>query len=123
MKKRGILVLLTCALSCFAAMPALAEWKQENNTWRYYSDEGTLVTGWLEEDENWYYLKDSGDMATGWLEYEDNKYYLYDSGNMATGWLKLDGYWHYFHNDGPMAYDTWIDNYYVNTKGQWVKSK
>lgn len=105
MKKKGLLaVFITMALPCMAASSAWAgTWVEDGANWKYYSDNGNLVTGWIEDNDNWYYLSGSG--------------------NMATGWIKVEGSWYYLHDDGTMAHDTWVDNYYVNSKGKWVKTR
>lgn len=104
-KKRLLTAALSLVLLCMTASPVSAgQWlKDDNSNWKYYSDNGNMATGWIEDDGNWYFL-------TG-------------SGNMATGWIKDEGSWYYLHDDGTMAHDTWIDNYYVNSTGKWVKTR
>lgn len=103
-KKRILAAFMTVFLLLLSATPALAgEWVQEGSNWKYYSDNGNTVTGWLEYNGDWYYLQASG--------------------NMATGWIKEDGSWYFLYDSGAMAHDTWIDNYYVNTSGKWVKTR
>ena len=42
---------------------------------------------------------------------------------MATGWHKIGKYKYYFRKKtGVLATDTWVGKYYVNKKGQRVKS-
>lgn len=105
MRKRKILAAAAATVMlCMTATPVFAgQWIAEGSSWKYYSDNGTLMTGWIEEDGTWYYLLASG--------------------TMATGWIKDEGSWYYLHEDGAMAHDTWIDNYYVNSSGKWVKSR
>lgn len=105
MKKKHVLAAITTILLlCMMVTPAWAgSWVEDGSHWKYYSDNGNPVTGWIEDNGNWYYL--------------------HGSGNMATGWVKDDGSWFFLHEDGTMAHDVWIDNYYVNSSGKWVKTR
>lgn len=126
MKKKGLLPVLmaTLLLMCLMTTPVLAgTWQKQNDVWRYYTDDGTMATGWIQHKDVWYYLKDTGEMATGWIELEDKWYYLQDSGAMATGWIKTGGNWYFLYSDGVMAESAWIDRYYVDANGVWVKSR
>ena len=108
---------------------------------------GGKMTGWQKVDGDWYYMysdgkmarnewvgncyvKDNGAMVTGWQIVGGNWYYLNpDHGNgteyggKMTGWQKINGKDYYFYSDGKMAADTWIDNYYVDSSGAWVKGE
>lgn len=104
MRRKGLVVAVAALLFCMTTTPALAgTWEQDGASWKYYSDNGNPVSGWLEDNGNWYYLLGSG--------------------NMATGWQKVEGSWYFLHDDGSLAHDTWIDNYYVNASGKWVKTR
>ena len=40
-----------------------------------------------------------------------------------TGWQELDSSWYYFDTTtGEMAKDTWVDGYYLTSKGQRAKN-
>lgn len=105
MKKKSLLTAVMAAVMlCMTTVPAMAgEWIQDGVNWRYYTDKGNPVTGWLEINGSWYYFAASG--------------------VMSTGWVKVDEGWYFLHDDGTMAHDTWIDNYYVNGSGRWVKTR
>ena len=61
-------------------------------------------------------------MKTGWLQLGNHWYYLDASGARVTGWLDLNGTWYYLYpSSGIMAANTWVDGYYVNADGAWVK--
>ena len=74
---------------------------------------------WVEEDSSYYYFNDDGTMATGWKKDGYGVwYYFLSSGKAAQGWKKVDGKWYYFYNDGEMAagttvYDEAADKTYV----------
>ena len=69
---------------------------------------GILKTGWQKINGYWYYFNKSSDNG--------------GEGMMRKGWQFIDGNWYYFYfGDGKMAASTWIDGYYVNASGAWVK--
>ena len=55
---------------------------------------------------------------------KDGKTYLLDSSYQpVTGWQELDSSWYYFDTTtGEMAKDTWVDGYYLTSKGQRAKN-
>ena len=105
MRRKYISVfLLSCVLFIVSAFPSLAgSWVQEDGKWRYYSDEGTPVSGWIEDG--------------------DDLYYTDSNGFMKTGWIKDNRSWYYLNDDGTLATNTWIDNYYVSESGKWTKTR
>ena len=78
-------------------------WLENQNDWYYFDDKGAIKTGWMQENRNWYYLQNDGKMKTGWF---------YDSNNNN---------WYYLNKNGTMASNVWIDGYYVNGSGAWVR--
>ena len=78
-------------------------WLENQNDWYYFVDKGAIKTGWMQENRNWYYLQNDGKMKTGWF---------YDSNNNN---------WYYLNKNGTMASNVWIDGYYVNGSGAWVR--
>ncbi len=104
-------------------------WKQEGNTWYYFNDKGSKVTGWQNISGTWYYFNTQGVMQTGWLKDGNSWYYLKSSGAMAIGWVQDAGKWYYMSRSGAMA-TGWIQDgrfwYYLGPSGAmvtgWVKS-
>jgi len=100
-------------------------WQNIGGKWYYLgkAGDGSMKTGWQYIDNKVYYLGSTGDgvMKTGW-QYISGEWYYFDySGVMKTGWQQINNKWYYLNNDGIMAYDTWIDNYYVDKNGVWVQ--
>ncbi|MGN0144776.1 MAG: leucine-rich repeat protein [Clostridium sp.] len=108
-------------------------WLNDNGNWYYFYSDGKMATGFINLNGTYYYLDESstsniGIMKTGWQEINGYWYYFNQKsdggieGVMSKGWRKIDGVWYYFYfGDGKMAADTWIDGYYVNGSGAWVK--
>ena len=113
-------------------------WINDNGRWYYLSDTpvfndlGQMKTGFVSDGKGKYYLDESntgnmGVMKTGWQKV--NNYWFYfntntDSGvvgDMKKGWHKIGGTWYYFSIfDGIMAADTWVNEYYVDSNGEWI---
>ncbi len=96
-------------------------WQHNDYGWWYNDFNETYVTGWQQIDGYWYYFAEDGYMQTGWQQINGYWYYLGTSGDMQTGWQWIDGSCYYFYPGGWMAADTWVDGYYVNGSGVWVK--
>ena len=109
-----------------AAGNEAAGWIFVGNAW-YYMDPATklMKTGWVQPNgagTTWYYLTESGAMKTGWLNLSGTWYYLDGSGAMKTGWFQdYTGTWYYCYGDGHMASNTYVDGYWLNGSGAWVK--
>ncbi|WP_455791605.1 5'-nucleotidase C-terminal domain-containing protein [Clostridium butyricum] len=98
-------------------------WKNIGGVWYYFNLDSTMQVGWFKDkDNNWYYLQDSGVMKVGWFEDNDgNWYYLQTNGAMKVGWfLDSDGRWYYLMDNGQMAENQLINEYYLNSNGEWV---
>ncbi len=118
-------------------------WFLEDDGWRYYVENGAVVTGvfvpiddgiyafdstglmltgW-QRSGDWFYFKSSGKMATGWTKIGGKWYYFENDGRMVTGWQKIGSSWYYFKSSGVMA-TGWqkISNkwYYLGTDGKMV---
>ncbi|MEG2349246.1 MAG: hypothetical protein RSB57_01890 [Hungatella sp.] len=101
--------ILTCALSLTLMLVSVVP---------------TFAGTWIEQDNNtWEYQNDDGEYVTGWIDDGTNRYYLDEDGVKKTGWFKSKGCWYYLDEDGILASSTWIDNYYVNADGKWIKTK
>ncbi|WP_238900452.1 hypothetical protein [Clostridium sp. YIM B02500] len=114
-------------------------WRKVNGFWYYLHSDGEMATGWINDGEGWYYLYPQGSMAsdtevkgylvynggkmvtgTGW-RYIDNDWYFLKDDKVVNGWLKDKGYWYYLYGGGSMAHATWINEYYVDDNGKWIK--
>lgn len=79
------------------------DWEVINGKYYRFDNEGWMVTGWKKINDIWYYMdKTSGERyGKGWHWIDDNCYYM--------------------NANGEMAVDTWIDGYYVDKSGKWIK--
>ena len=96
-------------------------WVKDGNSWYYMNAEGVMQTGWVKVEKRWYYFNESGKMVTGWLKTSNVWYYFEDNGALVSGWQKINGRWYFFYSSGQMAADTYVDSYYVNENGEWIK--
>ena len=79
------------------------DWELINGKYYRFDNEGWMVTGWKKINDVWYYM----DKTTG------ERY--------GEGWHWIDGNCYYMNANGEMAVDTWIDGYYVDESGKWIK--
>lgn len=79
------------------------DWELINGKYYRFDNEGWMVTGWKKINDIWYYM----DKTTG------ERY--------GEGWHWIDGKCYYMNANGEMAVDTWIDGYYVDASGKWIK--
>ena len=79
------------------------DWELINGKYYRFDEEGWMVTGWKKINDIWYYM----DKTTG------ERY--------GEGWHWIDGNCYYMNANGEMAADTWIDGYYVDASGKWIK--
>ena len=79
------------------------DWELINGKYYRFDEEGWMVTGWKKINDTWYYM----DKTTG------ERY--------GEGWHWIDGNCYYMNANGEMAADTWIDGYYVDESGKWIK--
>lgn len=117
-----------------AAQAGATGWKQEGNSWKYYSEAGVLAKGFIKLGEDWYYLDTAtGDMKTGWFKAADGNWYYFNTlsdgakGKMLTGWQWIDGYCYYFSavkdaTEGRLYTSTKTpDGYLVDADGRWIE--
>ena len=88
-------------------------WYKENNKWRYYLQDGTIVKGqWKYIDNRWYVFDNEGYMITGWfLDGSNNQwYYLCGDGSMSqNNWVQDGaGNWYYTDSDGTL-HEGWLN--------------
>lgn len=79
------------------------DWELINGKYHRFDEEGWMVTGWKKINGIWYYM----DKITG------ERY--------GEGWHWINGNCYYMNANGEMAVDTWIDGYYVDASGKWIK--
>lgn len=79
------------------------DWEVINGKYYRFDNEGWMVTGWKKINDIWYYM----DKTTG------ERY--------GEGWHWIDDNCYYMNANGEMAVDTWIDGYYVDASGKWIK--
>lgn len=79
------------------------DWELINGKYYRFDNEGWMVTGWKKINDIWYYM----DKITG------ERY--------GEGWHWIDRSCYYMNANGEMAADTWIDGYYVDASGKWIK--
>ena len=79
------------------------DWELINGKYYRFDNDGWMVTGWKKINDTWYYM----DKTTG------ERY--------GEGWHWIDGKCYYMNANGEMAVDTWIDGYYVDASGKWIK--
>ena len=102
--------------------------KTGENYWTYHRPDGSLVYGWAKYKGQWYYLDPNfgGQMAYGgWLQIGGKWYCFAPSGYMYSNtWIRFQyggkPYYYYLQSDGSMAQDTWIGEFYVNNRGEWI---
>jgi hypothetical protein len=63
----------------------------------------------------------SENTSTGWYKDDGCWYYTKADGDDAIGWTQIDGKWYYFYKNGAMASNTYIEGYYIDNSGVWVK--
>lgn len=94
------------------------DWKQVNNKWYYFGENGDAVTGWFESGaKNWYYFNQDGAAQTGWFKSPAGAWYYFDQNNAwaLKDWQKLDGQWYHF---DPT--NTWSDTgWFKSGAGNW----
>lgn len=117
------------ATTVMIALPSFAaNWKMEGKAWKYYTDDGKLVTGWVKDNNKWFYLDSkSGELKTGWFKDNTGKWYFLNpqsdgnKGAMLTGWQWIDGNCYYLNADGSMLENGETpDGYKVNADGKWT---
>ena len=114
--------------SSFSSSSSAGWSKTGENYWTYHRPDGSLIYGWVKDKGSWYYLDPNygGQMAYGgWLQIDGKWYCFAPSGYMYSNtWIRFQYggkyYYYYLQSDGAMAQDTWVGEFYVNSKGEWI---
>lgn len=83
-------------------------WSMENDEWKYFDKNNTVVTdSWAKSYDDWYYVDSNGSIVTDTIiEDNDNFYYLDANGIMVSNlWVNYEDNWYYFGANGK-AYTT-----------------
>lgn len=104
-------------------VPVLQGW-QEQDGYRYYYLDGTVLTGWQEVDGLNRYFHADGKLANGFVELEGSRYYFDAEGCCLTGWQEVDGKRYYLGEDG-VVYTGWLQledaTYYMKEDGAMAR--
>lgn len=93
-----------------------------NNT--YYADASGVIAKYqfvrFEDGTKFFFDKD-GKRVTGWVDYHSHTFYCPESGKVFRDcWKKIGSYYYYFRHNGYIAKNSWVDGYYINSKGHRV---
>ena len=106
----------------------LTGWQNRNNQTYYLTENGDMVIGWVLWNHRWYYMNPTQDAFLGcmlrgrWATVDGKTYWFTSDGSMAEGWYQVEGNWYYFYpGSGHKAVNTWIDTFYVNENGVWIR--
>lgn len=86
----------------------------------YYADsKGVLAKNkFVSLNGKRYFFDSSCARKTGWITYKNHKYYCPSSGAVyQKEWKTIRSKTYYFTNATYIAVNTWVDGYYVNSKG------
>ena len=102
------------------ATPQSSGWRQENNKFQYYKEDGTLVTSqWIQDDSGWHYVDTSGNAASGWFTTPNGKTWYFDpttSHNTASiGETQIGGKSYFFDEGYGLSRNSWIPR----SDGSW----
>ena len=105
-------------------------WVKDANGWRYYDNNGILVTNkWLKDSVGWCYVGADGYCVTNtWKKDSKGWCYLDANGRMATNkWIKDSVGWCYVGADGYCVTNKWVKDskgwVYLDANGRMVTNK
>lgn len=112
-----------------AAFEDKGTWKEENGSWKYYSEDGTYKKNcWARIGGYWYRFDREGNMVTGWVKVGGYYYFFRETGDLAIGWCYNDEEekWYYFDQDGYAKKGWYQDDdgswYWFTPRGEMVSS-
>ncbi|MDY5166982.1 N-acetylmuramoyl-L-alanine amidase family protein [Dielma fastidiosa] len=122
--KSAMTALVIAAMLCSAAMPmraAESQWVNNNGTWSYVKEDGSIAKGWIKDNNCWYAFDDNGAMRTGWIASNEHWYFMGESGVMqADAWVEDNGTRYYIKGTGVMAKDYVKDGYELTEDGKAI---
>lgn len=94
-----------------------------NRKWYRHADGSYTKNDWEVIDGKYYRFDKDGWMVTGWQKIGNVTYYMDKTTGerYGEGWHWINGNCYYMNANGEMAADTWIDGYYVDASGKWIK--
>jgi len=94
-----------------------------NRKWYRHADGSYTKNDWEVIDGKYYRFDKDGWMVTEWQKIGNVTYYMDKTTGerYGEGWHWIDGNCYYMNANGEMAADTWIDGYYVDASGKWIK--
>lgn len=130
MKKKSHLlypIILICLLLCTLCLPAqAASYKNQlvtrKNATYYYNKKGKIVKNrFVTIDGKRYFFDKNGKRKTGWIFYKGHQYYCPVSGKIYKNtWKKIGSYTYYFRSTTYIAKNSWVDGYYIDSKGHRI---
>ena len=99
-----------------------------SNTWigdSYVDGSGAWVQNqWESSGNRWWYRYADGSYPASTWKYIDGSWYYFDKNGwmLDKGWHWINGNCYYMYSGGAMASDAWIEQYYVDASGAWVKN-
>lgn len=120
--KTAVLALTLSTLCCLNGFAA--EWsKNDDGSWCYYTDDGSLAKdAWVLSGNEWFYVDEDGNLGKNQLVYDnDDIYYVDENGVMAVNkWVKYNNKDYYAGENGAFLRSTTTpDGYYVDSDGVW----
>lgn len=103
------------------------EWVKSGSHWYYLGDNYKMLeNSWvLLYNKEWAFVNQKGEMLTSGLHKVNGGKYSYFEGGEAvhSKWVKINGNWYYLKSNCYLATNEYIDGYYVNSNGVWIKEK
>ena len=101
------------------------------NKWqgnRYLDESGKMIrNGWkftyrASWTSYWYYFDAKGNMVSDTIMVINGLPYPFDaSGRLKYGWFDYKGYSYYIKPDGNVARNEYIENYWMDNYGRWIR--
>ncbi|GAA6292990.1 hypothetical protein F220043C3_14240 [Enterocloster asparagiformis] len=108
LKKWVRIIGLTAVFSVSISFSSLAAWQQDANGWAYQNDDGTYPKEeWKQIDNSWYYFDQNGYRLTGEQKIGFNYYYFDDAGVMASSCkIQFSNFIGVYDKGGALLYQT-----------------